>query len=56
VRDGGGCRSRVHDGMVIGPTVIDHHRTWGSENIIKFNLGRVRRSQHGEVAGVTTVV
>jgi hypothetical protein len=31
-------RSGAHDGMVIGPTVIDHHRTWGSENVIKYDL------------------
>jgi hypothetical protein len=28
----------AHDGMVIGPMVTDHHRTWGSEDIMKADL------------------
>jgi hypothetical protein len=35
---GGEYRSSVHDGMVTGPMVIDHHRSWDSENIVKTDL------------------
>jgi hypothetical protein len=35
--------------MVIGPTITDHHRTWGSKDIIKADLSQARRPQHGEV-------
>ena len=54
MRDGRGCRSSVHDEMVIGSTVIDHTSIMG-DNIIKTNLSQDHRSQRGEVAGVTTV-
>jgi hypothetical protein len=42
VRDGGRCMSGIHDGMVIGPTVIDHRSSsnmcMSSRNVIKSNL------------------
>ena len=39
--------------MVIGPTVIDHHRTWGSENIsVCGHSGWISRRAGSDILGV----